>query len=182
MARCKNTFQDMVTNGQTKYLGIVSEVPMGDWNSTTTYQKLNSVRHNGATYKAKTSSINVEPGVAENWQSVWMLCNYDGGVSSVVSDGTYPDMTVGTAQSLNKLSIGITQEQWQNNSVTITPEEYPVLQQLLDTSLPLLLSDDNSAIAVITSDISLSIGVNKSLILTCSSAPTQTISGVIIFI
>lgn len=83
---------------ETKILGIVSEVPMGDWNATTTYQKLNFVRHNGATYKAKTSNVNIEPGVASNWQDVWMLCNYDGGQQTVVPDGTYPEMTVGKVQ------------------------------------------------------------------------------------
>ena len=92
---CNKTFRDMIESGQAQILGIVSEVPMGDWSATTTYQKLNYVRHNGATYKAKTSNTNVEPGVATNWEYVWMLCNYDGGL--VVPDGTYPDMTAGNA-------------------------------------------------------------------------------------
>ena len=94
---CKKTFRDFINDGQAQILGIASIVPMGDWNATTTYQKLNYVRHNGATYLAKTSSTNVEPSAAMNWEDVWMICNYDGGVSAVVSDGTYPDMTVGNA-------------------------------------------------------------------------------------
>lgn len=87
------TFRDLLNNGQAQILGIVSIVPMGNWNATTTYQKLNYVRHNGATYLAKTSSTNVEPGIAQNWQDAWMLCNYDGG--QVVPDGTYPNLTAG---------------------------------------------------------------------------------------
>lgn len=96
------TFRDLLNSGQAHILGIVSMVPMGNWNATTTYQKLNYVRHNGATYLAKTSSTNVEPGIAQNWQDAWMLCNYDGG--SVNPQGTYPDMTVGKV--VNALFFG----------------------------------------------------------------------------
>ena len=90
---CNKTFRDHINDGQAQVLGIVSIVPMGDWNATSTYQKLNYVRHNGATYLAKVANNNVEPGVAPNWQDVWMLCNYDGGL--VVPDGTYPNLTAG---------------------------------------------------------------------------------------
>ena len=77
----------------TQILGIVSIVPMGEWEPTITYQKLNYVRHAGANYLAKGSSINVEPGEAENWEASWMLTIYDG--SNVTPYGTYPYMTVG---------------------------------------------------------------------------------------
>ena len=89
---------------QTQVLGIVSMVPMGNWNGTTTYQKLNYVRNSatGATYLAMGSNINVEPGVTANWEKSWMLCNYDGG--SVNPQGTYPDMTVGKV--VNALFFG----------------------------------------------------------------------------
>lgn len=80
---------------QTENLGIASPVPMGSWNKAIMYQKLNYVRHNQATYLAKKSNTNFEPGVATNWEEVWMLFNYDGG--SVSPDGTYPNMTVGKA-------------------------------------------------------------------------------------
>lgn len=99
---CNKTFRDLINDGQAQVLGIVSIVPMGDWNGTTTYQKLNYVRHNGATYLAKVANNNVEPRVAANWEDVWMLCNYDGGL--VVPDGTYPDLTAG--QVLYPLSFG----------------------------------------------------------------------------
>lgn len=110
---CNKTFRDLINDGQAQVLGIVSEVPMGNWNATTTYQKLNYVRHNGATYLAKTSSKNVEPGVAQNWQDVWMLCNYDGGVSQVVSDGTYPNMTVGNATNAENANTATNAQQAQ---------------------------------------------------------------------
>lgn len=83
---------------ETKILGIVSIVPMGDWNADTEYQKLNFVRFNGATYLAKAPNINVAPGINAGWQDVWMLGNYDGGQQTVVPDGTYPEMTVGKVQ------------------------------------------------------------------------------------
>lgn len=87
------TFRDLLNSGQAQILGIVSMVPMGNWNGTTTYQKLNYVRHNGATYLAKKQNINIEPGVSQDWKDCWMLGNYDGGI--VIPNGTYPDMTAG---------------------------------------------------------------------------------------
>lgn len=86
------TFQDLINEGQAKILGIVSIVPMDDWNADTQYQKLNLVRHNGAAYLAKGRSKNVEPGVTQDWQNSWMLAYLDGILSP---DGTYPDLTAG---------------------------------------------------------------------------------------
>lgn len=86
------TFQDLLNKGQAKVLGIVSIVPMDDWNTDTQYQKLNLVRHNGAAYLAKGGSKNVEPGVTQDWQSSWMLVYLDGILSP---DGTYPNLTAG---------------------------------------------------------------------------------------
>lgn len=141
---CNKTFRDLINDGQAQVLGIVSEVPMGNWNATTTYQKLNYVRHNGATYLAKTSSKNVEPGVAQNWQDVWMLCNYDGG--SVSPDGIYPNMTVGKVS--NSLTWG---EKSYDGSVpqTITAEDLGVASAYIPhgtipfSSLPANPSQDN---------------------------------------
>lgn len=94
---CNKTFRDLIESGQAQVLGIVSIVPMDDWNGTTTYQKLNYVRHStdgtdGATYIAKKQNNNVEPGVSENWQDSWMLATYDG---ILVPNGTYPNLTAG---------------------------------------------------------------------------------------
>lgn len=86
------TFQDLLNEGQAKVLGIVSIVPMDDWNTDTQYQKLNLVRHNGAAYLAKGGSKNVEPGAAADWQNSWMLVYLDGILSP---DGTYPNLTAG---------------------------------------------------------------------------------------
>ena len=96
------TFRDLLNSGQAQILGIVSIVPMDNWNGTTTYQKLNYVRHNGATYLAKKQNINIEPGVSQDWKDCWMLGNYDGGI--VIPNGTYPDMTVGKV--VNALFFG----------------------------------------------------------------------------
>lgn len=88
------TFQDLLNNGQAEVLGIVSPVPMGNWLATTQYQKLNLVRHNTATYIARTSNRNIEPGVADDWATYWMLICIDGG--QVSPDGEYPEMSVGS--------------------------------------------------------------------------------------
>lgn len=88
------------STSQTKELGIVSEVPMGDWNAVTQYEKLNKVRYvstggSGVTLLAKKQNQGVEPFVSQGWQEVWMVENYDGG--AVIPNGTYPEMTVGNA-------------------------------------------------------------------------------------
>ncbi len=68
-------------------LGIVSPVPMGDWNSTTTYQKLNIVRTETGCYIARSQSTNIQPGVDASWQTYWMLLNVDGEEGPTGSQG-----------------------------------------------------------------------------------------------
>lgn len=70
-----------------KVLGIVSPVPMGNWASNTVYQNLNIVRHNGASYIAKSSNTNIEPGVTVGWGSYWMLLNDDGEIGPTGPQG-----------------------------------------------------------------------------------------------
>lgn len=62
----------------TELLGTVSIVPMGNWNSTTLYQKLNIVNSNGGSYIAKKSSQNFQPEVTSGWQDVWMPIGAEG--------------------------------------------------------------------------------------------------------
>lgn len=90
------------SNTQTKELGIVSVVPMSEWNATTQYQKLNKVRYvnfgnSGVTLLAKKANKGIEPFISQGWQEVWMVENYDGG--AVSPDGTYPNMTIGNANN-----------------------------------------------------------------------------------
>lgn len=59
-------------------LGIVSPTPKGDWIAGDTYQKLSIVRNGNASYQAKTTNTNIEPGVTSGWQTYWMLLNEDG--------------------------------------------------------------------------------------------------------
>lgn len=58
-------------------LGVVVAVPKGAWSSTTRYDKLNIVRHNGGAYMAIAESQGIEPNVSSSWQSYWMLLNQD---------------------------------------------------------------------------------------------------------
>lgn len=87
--------QPITSNSQQNTLGVVCEVPMGDWNATLSYQKLNTVRYNGATWIAKKPNQNIEPMVGNGWQEVWQVQCYDG--SGFNEHGTYPDMTAGNA-------------------------------------------------------------------------------------
>lgn len=83
------------TNTQTKDLGIVANVPMGEWNASAQYKKLNTVRSHNATYQAKKDNVGVEPTVTASWQEIWQVVAYDGG--QVSPDGNYPQMSVGQA-------------------------------------------------------------------------------------
>ncbi len=87
----------------TELLGTVSPVPMGNWNATTPYQKLNTVRYNGATYIAKKQNTGFQPTVTQGWQEVWQVLCYDGLVAPV---GNYPDMTVGNATNAQNDGTG----------------------------------------------------------------------------
>lgn len=83
MAGSVLTTNEMLTRG----LGTVSPVPMGDWNSTTQYQKLNIVRYNAASYIAKKQNQGFEPTVTAGWQEVWQAIVYDGrGIASATID------------------------------------------------------------------------------------------------
>lgn len=167
-------------NEQIKALGIVSPVPVGNWLAQIKYQKLNIVRHNGGAYIAKTSSINVEPGVAQNWQDVWLLLVIDGG--SVSPDGTYPEMSAGKAFSINKIQIVLSTSQWQNNSITLTSATYPDLGNVTSNNIPYFIAEDESAEAVVTNNLSVSLDSNNNVIITCQSTPTSNITGNIIFL
>ena len=97
--------QVAMANTQTQNLGTVSNVPMGDWNATTQYQKLNTVRSHSATYQAKKNNQGIEPTVTSGWQEVWQVIAYDGG--AVEPNGDYPEMTVGSAtDSINAQNDG----------------------------------------------------------------------------
>lgn len=87
-------------------IGTVSPVPMGDWSSLITYKKLNFVTHNDVIWFAKRTNKGIEPGVTENWDIYWMR-GITGG-NAVQPDGTYPDMTVGTAQVAERVSHVLT--------------------------------------------------------------------------
>lgn len=58
-------------------IGIISPVPADEWSESTSYQKLNIVRHDGASYVAKIASTNIEPGTSAG-ASYWMLITQDG--------------------------------------------------------------------------------------------------------
>ena len=140
----KNSRVIVLTDEQLQGLGIVSPVPLGQWNSAIKYQKLNIVRYNGASYIARTPNINVEPIVSPIWQNVWMPLSYDGG--SVSPDGIYPNMTVGKVS--NSLTWG---EKSYDGSVpqTITAEDLGVASAYIPhgtipfSSLPANPSQDN---------------------------------------
>ena len=92
----------MFNSKMTGIVGIVSPVPMGDWQSNVPYIKLNIVRAHSATFIAKKDNINVEPTVGQSWSEIWQIIAYDGG--AVSPDGTYPDMQVGYASHADSAS------------------------------------------------------------------------------
>lgn len=63
-------------------LGIVSPVPMGEWEATVEYEKLNIVTYNGSAYIAKQGSTGIIPGSEQDSGTYWML---------LVESGEIPD-------------------------------------------------------------------------------------------
>lgn len=85
------------SNTQTKDLGTVSEVPMGEWNETTPYKKLNLVRYKGATYIATQDN----QGITPTGSGIWLLVNKDGrGVQSTAV--TYQASVLGTTPPMGE--------------------------------------------------------------------------------
>lgn len=94
-------------------LGIVSPVPMGVWNESTTYKALNIVRRNGAAYIAKKANINVDPETDTKGEC-WMLLAKEAEAGAVVADGIYPQMTVGKATNAEQAESATNAEQAEN--------------------------------------------------------------------
>lgn len=69
----------------TQQIGVVCPVPMGLWQNTIPYEKVNIIRYSGSSYIAKKSSINIEPTVSQNWQDVWELM-VSNGVAALMCD------------------------------------------------------------------------------------------------
>lgn len=166
---------------QEKVLGIVSVSLADEWNSGTQYEKLNIVRHDYAIYGAKKANLNVEPGVAQNWQESWMYLLRDAEGEVVIPTGIYPQMTVGTAQALNKLSITIQPTQWEDNAVTLTTDGYPGLANLTANSFVLLYADKSSELTFLTCGIDTVSQSAGSITLVCTTTPSQAVSGTLIF-
>lgn len=85
---------------QTQNIGTVSPVPMNDWISAVSYNTLNIVRHNGASYIARSSSQGIEPGVTLGWEMYWLLLVRDGNSQELTIDA------VPTKNSSNPVSSG----------------------------------------------------------------------------
>lgn len=85
--------QTVSQSSQTKPLGIVSEVPMNEWNAAVSYEKLNLVTYKNATFIAKRANVNIPPLDTANWEETWMLLKSGIGISSVVVEYAKGDVT-----------------------------------------------------------------------------------------
>lgn len=81
--------RQIAQNQQTKELGIVSPVPMGDWSSTIQYKKLNIVRYSGVSYMAKSDNVGVSPYGNPQSMKIWQRVAADGRSIIVGSETTY---------------------------------------------------------------------------------------------
>lgn len=71
-------------NTQTKPIGIVSEVPMNEWDHAVSYEKLNLVTYKNATFIAKRANMNIPPFDTDGWENTWMLLRAGIGISATV--------------------------------------------------------------------------------------------------
>lgn len=85
--------QTTSSSQQTQTLGIVSEVPMNEWNAAISYEKLNLVTYRNATFIAKRANVNIPPLDTPNWEETWMLLKSGIGISSVVVEYAKGDVT-----------------------------------------------------------------------------------------
>lgn len=74
--------QTVSQSTQTQSLGIVSEVPMNEWNAAVSYEKLNLVTYKNATFIAKRANAGIPPLDTDGWQDVWMLLKAGVGIST----------------------------------------------------------------------------------------------------
>lgn len=102
----------MASNSLTQILGTVAAVPVGDWNPSTTYQKLNLVRYNCSTYMATQQNQNIEPGITPNWATVWMLTVADGvdallpqSIATTSTNLVVPSTLTTTPSQFNRIPI-----------------------------------------------------------------------------
>ena len=102
---------------QTAQIGIVSPVVKGEWDSTVTYNKLNIVTHNGASFIAYgTVTGIIEPGVTAGWESYWMkLSTSPMPMGEWNSTTTYPYLAIVT---LDGSSYMANEENYNKNPAT----------------------------------------------------------------
>lgn len=85
--------QTTSSSQQIQQLGIVSEVPMNEWNAAVSYEKLNLVTYRNATFIAKRANVNIPPLDTPNWEETWMLLKSGIGISSVAVEYAKGDVT-----------------------------------------------------------------------------------------
>ncbi len=113
--------QMTILGEQTRGIGTVSVVPMGEWNASVTYKKLNIVRAYNASWIAKEDNVGIEPTITLGWLDVWQVISYDGtGENVVVPDGNYPLMTVGNANNAQLALTAVTDNQGTNIAVALS--------------------------------------------------------------
>ncbi len=85
--------QTVKQSSQTQQLGIVSEVPMNEWNAEISYEKLNLVTYKNSTFIAKRANKGTPPLDTPDWQDVWMMLKSGVGVSSAAVEYVLGDIS-----------------------------------------------------------------------------------------
>ena len=67
-------------------LGVVSGVPMNEWNVDISYEKLNIVTYKNSTFIAKRANKGIPPIDTPNWKDTWMVLLSGLGISTVVTE------------------------------------------------------------------------------------------------
>ena len=115
-------------------LGIVSEVPMNEWDAAIPYEKLNLVTYKGGTFLAKRQNKNMPPLDTDGWRDIWMPLLNGVGISSsiveyAVSDGQYKEPPKdGWGSEIPALEAG--QYLWIRVTITYTDGERTVYYSL----------------------------------------------------
>lgn len=116
----------------TKNLGIVAPVLMREWGASTTYQKLNIVRHSDgeqySSFMALQASTAIEPDVTNGWEKYWQVLVRDGNSLDLVQE-TGEDTTVAMSQKAVTDALNAATEKIDNLNLENGTGEYSLQQK-----------------------------------------------------
>ena len=137
--------QKITPTSQTQPIGIVSEVPMNEWNAAIQYEKLNIVTYKSGTFIAKRPSMGIAPFDSVGWQEIWMPILNGVGIASAFTEYALGDVTssepplYGWGNTIPQLQVG--QYLWVRITINYTNGKQTVIYMVGASAVPTKTSD-----------------------------------------